>query len=161
ANRTKTLAFPFPRRPAMIRGLAPDPAGTAMTPPPSARLPGARTALALLLAINLFNYIDRYVLAAVLPKIGEQFGVGKQDQGWAGSMFLVSYTLIAPLFGWLGDRTPRWRLIAVGVILWSLASGGTGLATTFGVLLLTRALIGIGEGAYGPVAPGLISDLFP
>src|SRR5581483_8127558 len=77
------------------------------------------------------------------------------------SMFLISYTVIAPLFGWLGDRWSRWKLIAIGVILWSLASGGTGLATTFGLMLLTRALIGVGEGAYGPVAPSLISDLFP
>jgi MFS family permease len=77
------------------------------------------------------------------------------------SMFLISYTVAAPLFGWLGDRAPRWKLVAVGVILWSLASGGTGLAATFGVMLLTRALIGVGEAAYGPVAPSLISDLFP
>jgi MFS family permease len=129
--------------------------------PPSRALPGARSALALLLAINLFNYIDRYVLAAVLPKIGEQFSVGKRDQGVATSMFLITYTVIAPLFGWLGDRWSRWKLIAVGVILWSLASGGTGLATSFALLLATRALIGVGEGAYGPVAPSLISDLFP
>jgi MFS transporter, Spinster family, sphingosine-1-phosphate transporter len=132
------------------------------SPAPSARaLPGARMALALLLAINLFNYIDRYVLAAVLPKIGEQFSVGKSYQGWATSMFLITYTIIAPLFGWLGDRWSRWKLIAIGVIFWSLASGGTGLAATFTLLLLTRALIGVGEGAYGPVAPSLISDLFP
>jgi len=128
---------------------------------PGQRLPGARAALALLLAINLFNYIDRYVLAAVLPKVGEQFGVGKRDQGLSTSMFLITYTVIAPLFGWLGDRWSRWKLIAIGVILWTLASGGTGLATTFAMLLLTRALIGVGEGAYGPVAPSLISDLFP
>src|SRR5439155_16363665 len=136
----------------------------AMTGAPAAittRAPGARLALGLLLAINLFNYIDRYVLAAVLPKVGEQFREGKGRLGLLMSMFLVSYTLIAPLFGWLGDRWSRWKLIAVGVILWSLASGGTGLATTFGVMLLTRALIGVGEGAYGPVAPSLISDLFP
>jgi MFS transporter, Spinster family, sphingosine-1-phosphate transporter len=134
---------------------------TMIDAPPGHRLPGARAALALLLAINLFNYIDRFVLAAVLPKIGEQFGVGKRDQGLSASMFLITYTVIAPLFGWLGDRWSRWKLIAVGVILWSLASGGTGLATSFGLLLLTRALIGVGEGAYGPVAPSLISDLFP
>jgi MFS transporter, Spinster family, sphingosine-1-phosphate transporter len=134
---------------------------TIVDAPPTHRLPGARTALALLLAINLFNYIDRYVLAAVLPKIGEQFSVGKRDQGLSASMFLITYTVIAPLFGWLGDRWSRWKLIAVGVILWSLASGGTGLATSFTILLMTRALIGVGEGAYGPVAPSLISDLFP
>jgi MFS family permease len=134
---------------------------TIIDAPPGQRLPGARSALALLLAINLFNYIDRYVLAAVLPKVGEQFGVGKRDQGLSTSMFLITYTVIAPLFGWLGDRWSRWKLIAIGVILWSLASGGTGLATSFALLLLTRALIGVGEGAYGPVAPSLISDLFP
>ena len=128
---------------------------------PASRLPGARTALALLLAINLFNYIDRYVLAAVLLKIGEQFGKGKGETGLLMSAFLISYTLVAPLFGWLGDRTSRWKLIALGVVVWSLASGGTGLATTFAAMLLTRALIGVGEAAYGPVAPSLISDLFP
>ena len=52
-------------------------------------------------------------------------------------------------------------MVAIGVILWSLASGGTGLAATFGIMLMTRALIGVGEGAYGPVAPSLISDLYP
>jgi len=128
---------------------------------PTVRLPGARTALALLLAINLFNYIDRYVLAAVLPKVGEQFSVGKGELGLLMSMFLVSYTVTAPIFGWLGDRWSRWKLVAVGVILWSLASGGTGLATTFAMMLMTRALIGVGEAAYGPVAPSLLSDLFP
>jgi MFS transporter, Spinster family, sphingosine-1-phosphate transporter len=135
-----------------------------MTGAPAAtttRAPGARLALGLLLTINLFNYIDRYILSAVLPKVGEQFHEGKARLGLLMSMFLVSYTLIAPLFGWLGDRWSRWKLIAIGVILWSLASGGTGLATGFGIMLLTRALIGVGEGAYGPVAPSLISDLFP
>jgi MFS family permease len=133
---------------------------TPMTPP-TQRLPGARAALGLLLAINLFNYIDRYVLAAVLPKIGEVLHRGKADLGLLMSMFLISYTVIAPLFGWLGDRTSRWRIIAFGVIVWSLASGATGLATTFGIMLATRALIGVGEAAYGPAAPSLISDLFP
>jgi MFS family permease len=129
--------------------------------PPKHGTPAARAALGLLLAINMFNYIDRYVLAAVLPKVGEQFSVGRRDQGVSQSMFLITYTVIAPLFGWLGDRWSRWKLIAIGVILWSLASGGTGLATSFGLLLMTRAMIGVGEGAYAPVAPSLISDLFP
>src|SRR5438874_12111134 len=105
--------------------------------PPARGLPGARAALALLLAINLFNYIDRQVLAAVVPKIEVEFQCDKGDIGWLMSMFLVSYTVAAPLFGWLGDRTSRWRLIAVGVVLWSLASGGTGLATGLGVMLRT------------------------
>ena len=137
---------------------------TIVDAPSAHRLPGARAALALLLAINLFNYIDRYVLASVLPKIGEQFHRGKGEIGLLMSMFLITYTLTAPVFGWLGDRWSRWKLIAIGVIIWSLASGGTGLAglaMSFGLMLATRAVIGVGEAAYGPAAPSLISDLFP
>jgi MFS family permease len=128
---------------------------------PIAKGPHPTTALALLLAINLFNYLDRQILSAVLPKVEAEFGRSKAEGGLAASMFLISYTFISPLFGWLGDRMSRWLLVGIGVIVWSLASGGTGLATSFGVLLLTRALIGVGEGAYGPVAPTLISDLYP
>ena len=55
----------------------------------------------------------------------------------------------------------RWVIIGIGVILWSLASGASGWAPTFGLLLFTRCLVGVGEGAYGPAAPTLISDLYP
>ena len=120
-------------------------------------MPGARTALVLLLAINLFNYIDRYVLAAVLPKLKLAFVADDPDArtklGALTTAFLVSYMLLAPLFGWLGDRMSRWLLVAIGVILWSVASGASGLAAGFAMLLLTRCFVGIGEAAYGPVAP--------
>src|SRR5262249_13537539 len=75
--------------------------------------------------------------------------------------FLVTYMLISPVFGWLADRFSRWTLIGIGVILWSLASGGSGLARTYATMLFMRCLIGVGEAAYGPVAPTLISDLYP
>jgi MFS family permease len=117
--------------------------------------------LALLLAINLFNYLDRYILSAVLPEVKREFGCSEAEAGWSASIFLLSYMIVSPIFGWLGDRMSRWWLAGIGVIVWSLASGGTGLAPTFMVLLWTRALIGIGEGAYGPVAPTIISDLYP
>ncbi|MGD9690519.1 MAG: spinster family MFS transporter [Phycisphaerales bacterium] len=128
--------------------------------------PDARRSLALLLAINLFNYIDRYVLAAILPLVAlEFFGDAKEASGermgLLGSAFMWSYTLFSPAFGWLGDRTRRWVLVGAGVILWSLASGASGLATTFWMLFMARALVGIGEAAYGPTAPTIISDLFP
>jgi MFS family permease len=123
--------------------------------------PGARAALALLLGINLFNYVDRQVLAAVEPLIREHFGVSQSKMGWLATAFLLSYMVFSPLFGWLGDRFSRWKLVAVGVVLWSLASGATGLAHTFVLLLLTRCFVGIGEAAYGPVAPTILSDLYP
>jgi MFS family permease len=142
--------------------------------PPQTPLPGARAALALLLAINLFNYIDRQVLAAVEPEIrAELLPDDPHPKFWMGCLsmaFLVSYMLTAPLFGWLADRTSRWLIVAVGVGVWSLASGasglawhewGFGIAAAYWLLFLTRCFVGVGEGAYGPVAPTMISDLYP
>jgi MFS family permease len=67
----------------------------------------------------------------------------------------------APIFGWLADRMSRWLLVGLGVTVWSLASGASGLATTFSMLLMTRLFVGVGEAGYGPAAPTLIADLFP
>ena len=118
-------------------------------------------ALILLLLINLFNYIDRQVLAAVAPLIGGELHLTKDQLGWASTAFLVSYMILAPVFGWMADRGGRWLLIGAGVTLWSLASGGTGLASGFAALILTRCFVGVGEAAYGPAAPTLLSDLYP
>jgi MFS family permease len=152
-------------------------------------LPGAGSALALLLFINLFNYIDRQVLAAVVGPIKKTFfgpagvpsaasgdllsalvnwfqsrlGFKPEDAllGLLGTAFMLLYMMAAPVFARLAERRSRWRLVGIAVILWSLASGASGLAATFFMLLLTRCCVGIGEAAYGPVAPTMISDLYP
>ena len=122
--------------------------------------------MGLLLLINLFNYIDRYVLAAVVPDVQRELLPANDanadfKMGLLSTAFLVVYMLGSPVFGVLADRTSRWRLIAIGVTLWSLASGASGLATGFAMLLITRCFVGVGEAAYGPVAPTVISDLYP
>src|SRR5580700_1719893 len=113
-------------------------------------LPGARSALVLLLLINLFNYIDRYVLAAVEPNIAKDFFNDRKDaatltkMGWLATAFLLSYMITAPIFGWLADRMSRWLLVGVSVLLWSLATGASGLAGTYMLLLITRLFVGVG-----------------
>ncbi len=140
----------------------------ATTGGPSDVVPGAGRALALLFVINLFNYIDRQVLSAVLPKLQLDATLFDPADPWLQfklglltSAFLVSYTLLSPVFGWFGNQGRRWWVVGFGVVVWSLASGGSGLATGYVMLLLTRCLVGIGEAAYGPVAPSMLSDLFP
>jgi MFS family permease len=135
---------------------------------PSAQKPisGARSALFLLLAINLFNYIDRQVLAAVEPDIRATFfapdDVNRMTKtGLLAVAFFVTYMISAPVLGFLADRISRWMIVGIAVILWSLASGASGLAATFGILFATRIFVGIGEGGYGPAAPTILSDLFP
>jgi MFS family permease len=127
---------------------------------------GARTALFLLLAINLFNYIDRQVLAALEPDIRATFFAADDvnamtKTGLLGDAFFVTYMVSAPILGLLADRFSRWIIIGSAVILWSLASGGSGLAATFAILFATRVCVGIGEGGYGPAAPTILSDIFP
>src|SRR5881392_131121 len=129
-------------------------------------LSGARTALFLLLAINLFNYIDRQILAALEPDIHASFFAANDvnamtKTGLLGDAFFVTYMVSAPILGLLADRFSRWIIIGSAVILWSVASGGSGLAATFAILFVTRVCVGIGEGGYGPAAPTILSDLFP
>jgi len=137
-----------------------------MTAAPSGQKSVGGVALALLLAINLFNYIDRQVLAAVEPEIRDTFFAPNDPNAMAttgllGTAFLVTYMFSAPALGWLADRFSRWIIIGCAVVLWSLASGGSGLAPTFAILLITRIFVGIGEGGYGPAAPTILADLFP
>jgi MFS transporter, Spinster family, sphingosine-1-phosphate transporter len=127
---------------------------------------GASGALLLLLAINLFNYIDRQVLAALEPDIRASFfaadDVNRMTKtGLLGVAFFVTYMFSAPILGFLADRISRWIIVGIAVILWSLASGASGLAATFWILFATRIFVGIGEGGYGPAAPTILSDLFP
>jgi MFS transporter, Spinster family, sphingosine-1-phosphate transporter len=136
------------------------------TPSTHRILPGAGRALALLLAINLFNYIDRNILAAVEPLISDHFfGVADETAqtktGFLAFFFLLSYMVLAPVFGALSDRYSRWMIIAAGVGVWSLASGWSGLSTTFAMLIVSRICVGVGEAAYGPAAPTIISDMYP
>lgn len=144
----------------------------------------AKTALGLLVCMNLLNLIDRQILAAVVPMIRQEFFTGDAAPNWfiqmllapltrllgashpenamiglLGMAFMISYTLGAPLFGALKVR--RWWLISAAVIAWSLATGAVGLATTFGGLLLARCLVGFSESAFAPVAPTIIADHFP
>src|SRR5215467_682993 len=126
----------------------------------------AHSALYLLLTINLFNYIDRQILAALEPDIRATFFApgdvnAMTKTGLLGDAFFVTYMISAPILGLLADRISRWMIVGSAVILWSLASGGSGLAATFAILFATRICVGIGEGGYGPAAPTVLADLFP
>ncbi len=123
------------------------------------RRPGA--ILALLTGLNLLNYLDRLVVSAVLPKVQEELGLSNFQGGLLATVFLVGYFLTSPIFGSLGDRLPRKGLIAAGVIVWSAATIGSGLAVGLGSLILARVLVGVGEASYATLAPTIIDDVTP
>lgn len=125
------------------------------------RHPGARYALALLLTVNLLNYIDRQALYAVFPLIKSDLQLSDTALGLLGSAFMLCYMLAAPLFGRLGDRANRARLAAGGLVVWSLATMLSGMASSYRMLLAARSLVGVGEASFGTVSPGLVADYFP
>lgn len=137
------------------------PASPYRPPPVERRPPNIAFAVGLLTFMNLFNYLDRYVLPSVLPQIARELSIPFDRLGFLGSAFIIVYMLASPVFGRLGDRYSRRHLLAVGIALWSLASAATGLAHTYGQLLAARAGVGIGEAAYATIAPALISDYYP
>jgi predicted MFS family arabinose efflux permease len=117
--------------------------------------------LCILTALNLLNYLDRYVLTAVRTPLAAEFGVGYGDSGRLFTAFMLGYFLTSPVFGLLGDRSSRKVLIASGIFLWSLGTIMSGLAHGFGALLFWRALVGVGEASYATISPSLLSDAFP
>src|SRR3984885_10088454 len=82
----------------------------------------AGLALFLLTSLNLFNFIDRYVLPGVQPLVQKEFGVNDAQMGLLTTAFFFTYMIAAPLTGWLGDRYPRRPLIVAGALIWSAAT---------------------------------------
>jgi MFS transporter, Spinster family, sphingosine-1-phosphate transporter len=117
--------------------------------------------LGALTALNGLNYLDRYVAAATLTLILPDLGISDAQGGLLQSIFIVTYALACPLAGSLGDRVNRMHLAATGIFIWSLATVGSGLATTYALLIVARALTGVGEAGYGVVTPPLLSDCYP
>ena len=118
-------------------------------------------ALSLLLAVNLLNYVDRQVIYAVFPFIKDAFTLTDTSLGLLGSAFMLCYMLSAPALGWLGDHMSRVTISSAGVAVWSVATSFSGLAASYGSLLLARMSVGIGEASFGTISPGLLSDYFP
>lgn len=123
--------------------------------------PRAAFGLSILTAINFLNYLDRFIVAGILPLLLVEFGRSKAEGGLLTTVFILVYMLAAPVAGILGDRVPRRFLVAGSVFVWSLATLASGFAPTFAVLLVARAVVGIGEAGYGAVAPAIITDLYP
>jgi MFS family permease len=117
--------------------------------------------LALLTGLNFLNYLDRFVVAAVLPRITSELGLSNFEGGLLATAFLLGYFATAPIFGALADRGPRKGLIALGVLTWSLATLGSGMVHGLAALLAVRAVVGLGEASYATLAPTIIDDLTP
>src|SRR5215831_12139853 len=112
---------------------------TTMTAPDNARAAGAQAVLpaaaawtlTVLTVLNFFNYVDRYVLAAVLTPLHRDpafVHVSDADLGRLQLVFLGVYMIVSPIGGALGDRVARKYIVAGGVAIWSVATLWSGAA---------------------------------
>ena len=122
----------------------------------------ARAGLLVLTFINLFNYLDRWIVAALAESMKHsELRLSDAQLGSLMTGFLIVYMLAAPLFGSLGDKRSRPRLLSLGVGIWSIATALAGLTRNYVGLFAARAAVGIGEAAYGSISPALLADYFP
>jgi MFS transporter, Spinster family, sphingosine-1-phosphate transporter len=117
--------------------------------------------LAVLALINFVNFADRTVVVPLLPLLRQQMNLTDSQLGSLQSGLLIVLALASWACGFWADRTSRTRIIAVGIVFWSLATIACGFAASFLFLLVARSLIGVGEAAYAPAAQSMISDSFP
>ncbi len=127
--------------------------------PPAKLYP--RTALALLTALNLLNYIDRSVLFAVQDLVKAEFHRSDLAFGLLTTVFFIFYMCAAPFMGPLSLRFSRKRVIVTGALVWSMATLLTAFTKNFEELLIRHTLVGIGEASFVILSPTFVADMFP
>src|SRR3984957_10162611 len=120
-----------------------------------------RTALALLTALNLLNYIDRSVLFAVQDLVKAEFHRSDAAFGLLTSVFFIFYMCAAPFMGPLSLRFSRKAVIIAGALVWSVATLLPAFKHNFNELLIRPTLVGIGEASFVILSPTFVADMFP
>ncbi len=117
--------------------------------------------LVALFVVNIFYYIDRYVLNMLIEPIRLEFGLTDGEIGLlTGLAFAISYALMTIPFGRMTDRYNRVRILAVAVSLWSLSTAAFGLARSYVEMLVYRVGVAFGEaGGFIPIQ-SLVGDLY-
>jgi len=112
--------------------------------------------------LNLLNFVDRQLIASFANFIVPDLGLTDTQYGFLTTVpFIVFYSIAGLFMGVLADMVNRPRLIAFGVILWSVFTAFTGAAKGFISMALPRMFIGIGESILTPTSMSLLSDSFP
>ncbi len=120
----------------------------------------ASSALVALTALNFLNYLDRFVVAGMVEPLKRQFDASDAQIGLLTSAFLVAYLVMSPLFGIAARTMRRTALLGGGVFAWSLATAAAAFTGSFGTLVATRAVVGVGEAAYATIGPSILGDWF-
>ncbi|MED3912255.1 MFS transporter [Peribacillus simplex] len=109
----------------------------------------------------VFMYADRNILSPVMGSIGDEWGLDNSHLGLMSTVFFAAYALMQIPTGFLADKFGRVRVLVIGYILFGVGTYFSGLAASFGIFLLMRALTGLGEGTYYGSQYGISSSITP
>ncbi|KAK5918442.1 hypothetical protein CgunFtcFv8_003208 [Champsocephalus gunnari] len=111
---------------------------------------------------NVLNYMDRYTVVGVLQDIQRHYGVSDSGIGLLQTVFICSFMVAAPIFGYLGDRFNRKVILSCGIFFWSIVTLSSSFISIeyYWLFVLSRGLVGIGESSYSSISPTIIGDLF-
>ena len=118
-------------------------------------------ALAVLFGLNVINFFDRQILAAVTEPLRQQWNLNDAALGFMSTAFTLIYAAVGIPLGRWADRGSRTRILGLGVAVWSLFTAASGLAVGYWSLFAARVGVGVGEASCSPAANSLIGDLFP
>ncbi len=121
----------------------------------------ATRALLILTSLNLLDYLDRYLIAALGSLVKKEMNLSDSAFGFLGTAFFWVYFFSAPIFGYLGDRWDRRRLMAGGAALWSVITSLTFWVGSYPALVATRGLVAVGEASFSTLAPAYFADTLP
>ena len=127
------------------------------------RMEGARFALFVLTAINLLNYMDRYVPSSVKELIKEDLHLTDAETAYPLTGMILVYMIVSPIFGHIADKqlADRRLILCLSIAFWSIATAAAGLANDLWSLVILRSLVGVGEAAYVVIATPMLADMFP
>ena len=115
-----------------------------------------------LAVVTTFALLDQNILGLLIQQIKMDFGLTDSEAGLLlGPTQAIFYALVAVPFSRYIDRWTRKWIIAGGLIVWSLATAATGLASSFAQLFTARVVVGAGESINGPAAYSITADCFP
>uniref|UniRef100_A0A8D3CJV0 SPNS lysolipid transporter 2, sphingosine-1-phosphate n=1 Tax=Scophthalmus maximus TaxID=52904 RepID=A0A8D3CJV0_SCOMX len=111
---------------------------------------------------NVLNYMDRYTVVGVLLDIQRHYDVSDSGMGLLQTVFICSFMVAAPIFGYLGDRFNRKVILSCGIFFWSIVTLSSSFISKeyYWLFVLSRGLVGIGESSYSSISPTIIGDLF-
>lgn len=136
------------------------PPGEAAPVPATDERPRERL-LRLLAAATFLIFFQAFMVAPLLPRLADLFGVPVGTMGLIVPAYLIPYRLATLAYGPLSDRFGRGRVIFASLLAFLLLTGLTAAAWSPSSLLLVRLLTGLGASGVVPIALALVSDLYP